>query len=165
MSSSRARLRSDSIGTLVHEAIAAALTRERGGAPADAMAAGKAVVAPHLAPVYRLALIHRVTTATAVYLRDLRRDPSWVLTGVEVVVADVRLDLLFVNRAGRVEADEIKTGLLGPATEMPWIREQIGMQIAAGRDAFGSAFGGVRLVDLPRRKATLFRSAGGRTAA
>lgn len=166
VSSSRARLRPDSVGALVHEAIALALARETATTPADAAAAAKAVVSRELAPVYRIALLHRVTTATAVYLRDLRRDSSrWTLMGAEMFVGEARLDLLFVDPTGRIEADEIKTGLLGPAAALPWVIAQVDAQIALGRTAFADSFGGVRLVDLARRQATLFESTGGRAAA
>jgi hypothetical protein len=166
VSSGRARLRPDSVGALVHEAIALALTRETQAMPADAATAAKAIVSRELAPVYRTALLHRVTTATAVYLRDLRRDPTtWTLMGAEMFVGEARLDLLFVDATGRIEADEIKTGLLGPAAALPWVIAQVDVQIALGRTAFGGRFGGVRVVDLARRHATLFESSGGRAAA
>jgi hypothetical protein len=67
-----------------------------------------------------------------------------------------RFDLIFVERAsGRIEADELKTGVTGPAIELPWVREQLRTQLLAGQAAFGKRFSGVRLVDLPRRQATL----------
>jgi hypothetical protein len=160
----RARLRSDSVGALTHEAIAVALTS--GDDVRDAAGAARAVVPSHIAPVYRLALLHRVTTATAVYLRDLPRDPAeWKLLGSEMIVDGVCLDLLFADSRGRIEADEIKTGLLGPAAQLPWVLAQVDAQLQAGQNIFGSAFVAVRLVDLARRQATRFAVSGDRTAA
>ena len=162
--SGRARLRSDSVGALTHEAIAVALTS--GDDAEGAADAARAVVSSHIAPVYRLALLHRVTTATAVYLRDLPRAPAeWRLLGSEVIVGDVCLDLLFVDSRGRIEADEIKTGLLGPAAQLPWVLAQVNAQLQAGQNLFGSAFVAVRLVDLARRQATRFAVSGDPAAA
>lgn len=156
VASERARLRSESVGALVHDAVRVALG---GGGRGDPGEAARMVVSRGVAPVYRLALLHRVTTATGAYLGALRRDPaSWSIMGAEVLVGEARLDLLFVDPGGRIEADEIKTGLLGPAAELPWVRAQVEAQVGLGRATFGRRFGGVRLVDLARRQATLFEA-------
>lgn len=151
----RARLRADAVGTLVHESVALALATRRDG-EFDVVALARTVVGRRNAPVHRLAQTHRVATATATYLRALRRPPCWQLMGSEVQIGDIRMDLLFVERGtGRVEADELKTGLLGPALELPWVREQLRGQLELGRATFGTRFGGVRLVELAPRRATL----------
>jgi hypothetical protein len=86
----------------------------------------------------------------------MRREPEWTFRASELNVGEVRLDLVFVHATtGRVEADEIKTGFVGPAAELPWVRAQLRAQLTMGRAHFGRQFAGVRLVDLPRRVATL----------
>lgn len=153
----RARLRPDSVGALVHAAIAVALAQDPEARGPAAKPAAQEVVARNLARVYRISLLHRVTSATAVYLCDLSRDTTdWALMASEVRVGDVRIDLLFAHRrTGQIQSDEIATGLLGPPSGLPWVMQRVQAQLALGRATFGDRFGGVRLVDLPRRQATL----------
>lgn len=157
VSAGRSRLRPDSVGALVHAAIAVALAHDPAASAADAGAAVQELVARDLAQVYRTSLLHRGTTATAVYLRELSRDVTeWSFMASEVRAGDVHLDLLFAHRdTGQIQSDEVATGLLGPPAGLPWVMQRIEAQLQLGRATFGDRFKGVRLVDLPRRRATL----------
>jgi hypothetical protein len=142
---------------MVHAAIAVALARDPAACRVDAGAAAQEVVSRDLAQVYRTSLLHRVTTATAVYLRELNRGVTeWALMASDVRAGDVHLDLLFAHRlTGQIQSDQIATGLLGPPAGLPWVMQRVEAQLAVGRATFGDRFEGVRLVDLPRRRATL----------
>jgi hypothetical protein len=97
------------------------------------------------APVYRQAIRMRAITAAAVYFAEFAR-PGWRLIDALLIAGDAELDLVW-QRAGRIEADELKTGRFAGA-ELAAARTQAARQALAGRSLFGDAFAGVRVVPL-----------------
>jgi hypothetical protein len=97
------------------------------------------------APVYRQAVRMRAITAAGVYFAEFAR-PGWRLIDALLVAGDAELDLVW-QRAGRIEADELKTGRFADA-ELAAARAQAARQTVAGRSLFGDAFAGVRVVPL-----------------
>jgi hypothetical protein len=97
------------------------------------------------APVYRQAVRMRAITAVGVYFAEFAR-PGWRLIGALLIAGDAEFDLVW-RHAGRIEADELKTGRFGDA-EVAAARVQATRQVAAGRSFFGRAFAGVRVVSL-----------------
>jgi hypothetical protein len=97
------------------------------------------------APVYRQAIRMRAITAAAVYFAEFAR-PGWRLIAALLIVGDAELDLVW-QRAGRIEADELKTGRFA-AAELAAARAQAARQALAGRGMFGESFAGVRVVPL-----------------
>jgi hypothetical protein len=92
----------------------------------------------------------RVSTSVASYFARFRRDDDWQFLGAEVNVDDVRLDLLWIHRDGRIQADEVKTGVGAVFAKERSLRIQIESQVRAGRTVFGTTFEGVRAVLLSR---------------
>jgi hypothetical protein len=106
--------------------------------------------APHLsglAPTYRRMVSVRIVSAAAVYFSVFDPRPELRALGVEVFVADVRIDVLWITRDGRIVADEVKTGARVAAAD-PAVREQVRTQLDALRGTFGRQSAGVRLIDL-----------------
>lgn len=93
---------------------------------------------------------HRVSTSVASYFARFRRESGWEFLGAEVNVDDVRLDLLWIHQDGRIQADEVKTGVGAVFAKERTLRNQLESQVRAGREVFGPSFEGVRAVLLAR---------------
>lgn len=138
-------------GAIAHQAIALAVLEHHPGAPVDGVRWARPVIPEGLAPTHRLMLERRAAAAAATYLFEFDPRPSWEPLGVEVTIADVRLDLLF-RRGAKVRADEIKTGRLNRGAYV-----QAEIQAQRGREAFGASFAGVRLISLAASESRLIR--------
>ena len=91
-----------------------------------------------------------MATSVAKYFSHFRRSPDWIFLGAEVNVGDVRMDLLWVDREGRIEADEVKPGIGAVFGKERELRAQLSSQVEAGNELFGNDFRGVRAVLLAR---------------
>jgi hypothetical protein len=99
-----------------------------------------------LAPGHRQALLSFLVPMAGSYLTHFAR-PGWRFAGSEVVVGGVALDLLW-ERAGRLQADEVKSCA---STTLAWRERaapQAHAQACAARAHYGRAFEGVRVVAL-----------------
>jgi hypothetical protein len=106
----------------------------------------RALLPPGLAAVHHQALLSFLVPMAGSYLTRFAR-PGWRLQGSEVIVGGVALDLLW-ERAGRLQADEVKSSV---STVLGWrerAAEQARAQAAAGRAHYGPVFEGVRVVAL-----------------
>ncbi|MGH2959720.1 MAG: hypothetical protein ACRDKE_08945, partial [Solirubrobacterales bacterium] len=92
----------------------------------------------------RQSLRQRVSSAAVRYETNFRR-ADWRLIASEANAGDVRFDLVFLTRDGEICCDEIKTG--SAATDHRHsITAQAEAQLAAGIEAYGPTFSGVRVV-------------------
>lgn len=151
----RGMLSADATGHLVHSALADLLTADRLDQPPPVLRGWVARRLSWLDPAYRQVLTARVGTALVRYARHCRRAPSWRFLGAEVNAEDVRLDLLFIDAHGRIEADEVKSGADPRIGLRDSVRRQVASQVAAGRGVFGARFAGVRLVVLADPRQTV----------
>ena len=105
--SRRADLRAEAIGGLVHDVVGELVATHRPsprfGTIDDAV---KRRLPFDLAPVYRQTVLVRVSSAVARYFAVFDRRPDWAPLGVELHVADVRLDIVWL-RGSVIEADEV----------------------------------------------------------
>jgi hypothetical protein len=105
--------------------------------------------------IHRLAVRRRIESDLLAFFRSFRRGPEWEYVGDEVPVGACHLDLLW-RRAidGRLEADDIKTGL-GPTRQA--MERQARRQLRAALSDLGQRFHAVRVCTLgdPRRSLTL----------
>jgi hypothetical protein len=116
----------------------------------------EAVTPPGLAPIHTMMVRQRVEQALRLWLAEFDPRPEWDPLGIELVVNEIRLDLLW-RRRGQLRADELKWGRLSR-----WAVAQAEQQNDIGRTAFASAWAGVRLISLRGRGA--LRTIGGEPA-
>lgn len=158
----RADLRPTTLGALVHAAVVVLLaTLDRSPRHRDIDAVVMRLLPSDLAPVYRQTVLIRVATAVARYFALFDRRPAWEPLGVELHVADVRLDVVW-RRGQAIEADELKSGLSAATSRRPLALAQARAELGAGREVFGAAFSGVRMVVLVDPAASLFVRSDGR---
>lgn len=146
------------VGTLVHRLVGAVAHESR---TADGIAlpelcwarAGELVREAGLGSRARGARLE-IAGAAARYLRWFLPPSSWTLAGVELEIAEGRLDLAWASPADMVLYDEVKHGVgRGTPDDAGPARRQAARYAAHGAAAHGGAFAGVRLVLLrsPRR--------------
>ena len=104
------------------------------------------------AVLYRQAAKQTLASALAVYFRYFAPAERWRLLGSEVAVGSCRFDLLF-DVGGVIVADELKSGRLDGADAWQALERQLERELCGGRERWGDAFGGVRVLVLgaPRR--------------
>ena len=106
----------------------------------------RALLPQGLAAVHQQALLSFLVPMAGSYLTRFAR-PGWRFAGSEVIVGGVALDLLW-ERAGRLQADEVKSCA---STTLAWhdrAAAQAHAQATAARAHYGQAFEGVRVVAL-----------------
>lgn len=135
----------EQIGTLTHELIAA-IARRYGGAPspADVLELASKFDFGRFSSPIRMARRQRAVTLAGAFFSYFGR-PGWSVVGSEVVVGEVALDLLW-EKAGALEADEVKTGSRAAAGYLNEAKAQAQGQAEVARQYLGEAFRGVRLV-------------------
>lgn len=142
----RGLLHDDAVGILAHAVIAAALSDGLSLLdPAAVRRTTDRLLPDRLGSTYRLALRQRAVAAAARYVSRFGRGDGWRFLGAEVFAGEVRLDLVWLDSHGRVEADELKTGV-GALVHLETARAQAEAQAVLGRQAFGPAFACVRLL-------------------
>jgi hypothetical protein len=147
LAAQRTLLDEDRLGTICHKGLAWLLTHELPLDEPHAVFAADAMLGRDVAVVYRASLRAWVAGATVRYERHFRRSDAWRFLGAEVIVDEVALDMLWVNFDGRVEADELKTGLEPAGSLASSLAQAIG-QARAAAAIIGSQFQAVRLVVL-----------------
>lgn len=147
----RRDLSSDRVGTRIHELIAQLLTSEVNLDDSERVLSFLFKQERHGTITHRQARRARLISGAANYVFAFRRHEPWAFLGAEVNVGDVRLDLLWINPEGQIEADEIKSGN-GAGLQLDRFRTQAESQFAAGREVFGDRFTGVRLVILAGKR-------------
>ena len=137
------------VGVATHALIGHLAARFGVPTPEQVLRIGRAgLIGARLAVPNRQAVRAQVLSRTAVYFREFART-GWRFVGREVVVDhDLALDLLW-ERAGVLEADEIKTGRLRPV-DLEGLRRDVAAQLDAARRVYGDAFVAVRAVVLTR---------------
>jgi hypothetical protein len=106
----------------------------------------RALLPRGLASVHHLALLSFLVPMASCYVTRFAR-AGWQFAGSEVIVGGVALDLLW-ERAGRLQADEVKSCA---SVAMAWqerAARQARAQARAARAHYGRAFEGVRVVAL-----------------
>lgn len=88
----------------------------------------------------------RCATAVSIYFARCRPTDEWKLTGVEVPLREAIADLVWVDHAGGVMIDELKSGKPDPTTGAT--RDQLERLAVGGRRRYGNCFRGVRFVPL-----------------
>ena len=146
----RFHLRPDQVGVTVHEILAELFVSEIN--LFDPLAVHQHVKKRVLSYSISHTQSRRLLVATSVakYFSHFRRTPEWTFLGAEVNIGDVRMDLLWVDTEGRIEADEVKTGIGAVFGRERELRAQLTSQVKAGSDLFGNDFCGVRAVLLAR---------------
>jgi hypothetical protein len=140
-------------GALCHSLIAELCAREITD-PSAIEGFARGLLPPRLAVVHRQALLSFLVPMAASYLRHFAR-PGWRFVGSEVIVGDVALDLLW-QRAGHLEADEVKSSASQSQAFMSAAQEQALAQAHAARGHFGPEFAGVRIVALAKPPASVW---------
>jgi hypothetical protein len=135
------------IGRVSHRLVQNLLASEnRNPTAGEILAAAAEVTDTTFPPAQRAIIRTRCAMAAAGYFRRLIPDGRWTYAGSEMAVGEVRLDLLWRDRDGLLVADELKCGrLLAPLYRAEAIA-QAARQAPAGRECWGSAFRGVRLL-------------------
>lgn len=140
------------IGLLTHEAITTLLV-DIGARPANAAIerSVSGLLAPlAAAPVERMRARQRIVGMVAAYFRLFACEQAgWEPVGAEIVVGGTRIDAIW-QRAGApsIAFDEIKTSPAAAGAAAGLVRAQVDGQIEEGRQLFGTAFRGVRIVRL-----------------
>ncbi len=132
-------------GALCHQLIAELCAREI-TEPHAIEPHARALLPQRLAAVHQQALLSFLVPMAGSYLTRFAR-PGWRFAGSEVIVGEVALDLLW-ERAGRLQADEVKSCA---STTLAWRERaatQAHAQARAARAHYGQAFEGVRVVAL-----------------
>lgn len=143
------------LGRRSHGAIARASELGIGNDEAALRDLARSVWSTDEALIHRLAVRRRVESDLLAFFRSFRRGPEWDHVGTEVPVGPCHLDLLWRREIdGRLEADEIKTGL--PPTRQAMER-QAERQLRAALNDLGERFGAVRVCTVgdPRNAITL----------
>jgi hypothetical protein len=98
--------------------------------------------------VYRQAAKQRLLAVVALFFRLFVPAPDWQFVDGEVSVPGASLDLVWRDSAGRILADELKTGE-GAATDYRRaVDEQVARQVSGGHKHYGDDFVGVRVLFL-----------------
>lgn len=155
----RARLRDEAVGTLVHAVLAELLKNEAPITGVSAAAEADRQLPRHFASTHRQSLRQRVSSAAVRYETNFRR-ADWRLIASEANAGDVRFDLVFLTSGGEICCDEIKTGTAAK-DHVHSIAAQAEAQLAAGIEAYGSTFSGVRVVLLAANESVWIDKAGG----
>jgi hypothetical protein len=92
---------------------------------------------------HRQATRARLRTDAHIYFRHFAPTAAWTLVGWEVRAGSCRLDLVWRDEAGRVWADELKTGRFTKLDQ--GVSAQVERQLEGGARRWGPAFAGVRL--------------------
>jgi hypothetical protein len=132
-------------GTLCHRLIAE-LCEHKITDPHVIERHARALLPGGLAPVHEQALLSFLVPMAGSYLTRSSRS-GWHFEGSEVIVGEVALDLLWA-RAGRLQADEVKSCASVAIMWRERAAAQASVQARAARAHYGAAFEGVRVVAL-----------------
>lgn len=113
----------------------------------------------------RLAAKQRLLTRACVYMSSLAPDPDrWALSELQPLLEGRRGDLLFADVRGRLLLDELKSGACIGLAEAR-AEDQARELLAAGLQAHGDGFVGVRVVFLTAPRRSYVVTAGARRLA
>jgi hypothetical protein len=105
--------------------------------------------------VYRQAATQQLLTTSSLYFRLFVPTSQWTLLGAEVRAKSTRFDLVWTSETDKaVLVDEIKTGRAATSRDRAAVEEQLARQLAAGGDAYGDSFLGVRVLWLAAPRAS-----------
>jgi len=92
-------------------------------------------------------VLMRVATMSCAYFNRYLPGPVWRFLGAEIKIDGGRVDLAWVDDAGQVFFDELKTTRHGQSMSKD-DNEQVSKYVASGRDRLGAGFLGVRFIPL-----------------
>lgn len=99
-----------------------------------------------------------ILTGAATYFRFFAPGGAWLLAGTEVRLGWARVDVLWRAAPGTYVVDELKSSAPTSLTQHDALTGQLARQLAGGRDQFGDAFAGIRLLALSAPLRSLFVS-------